>query len=287
VLTLSTYAAAKQLPAEFLRQRFRIEDTDAGIAIPYPSETGEVLAVRVRRCLAERPRWRDRGTRASQLAYGLHELEQIRAGEYLVCCEGESDLHTARYHDLPALATPGAELGHRVVAAIAVSAGIREILLCRHNDDGGRGWASRFAAALAVAGYAGSVADLRLPTKDLNDLHVEAGDTFGAAWGEAVRRARPYEGDDPMSRAVVNLVDKTLCDPELTPTDRTLVLSIARADPTVAPGDGPPVTRRTLAKRCSLARDTVSVRIAALVASGRLEAVSGGVRLGPKLLGGE
>src|SRR5262249_31056252 len=89
-LTLAAYAAAKQLPVDFLRT-CGLSDSYVGrpvVRIPYYDATGNEVAVRFRLALdgASRFRWR----RGAQLQfYGLSRLGDARALGFVVLVEGE------------------------------------------------------------------------------------------------------------------------------------------------------------------------------------------------------
>ncbi|MBI1797868.1 MAG: hypothetical protein HYR74_12555 [Candidatus Eisenbacteria bacterium] len=112
--TLESYAEAKQLPVEFLRNLGLTDISYAGqpaVRIPYRDAAGRDIAVRLRIALEKsdgednRFRWR-KGSKAH--LYGLWRLERARAAGYLFIVEGESDAQTLWHHDLPAIGIPGA-----------------------------------------------------------------------------------------------------------------------------------------------------------------------------------
>jgi hypothetical protein len=109
--TVADYAAAKQIPVEFLHT---LKVTDiylqgvTAIRMPYFDREGHETAVRFRKALSkaagtdERFAWR-KGSKTS--LYGLWRMKQV---DYVIVCEGESDCHTLWFHDIPALGLPGA-----------------------------------------------------------------------------------------------------------------------------------------------------------------------------------
>ena len=108
-LTLAQYAAAKQVPIEFLRGLGVADQKLNGldvVRIPYHGEEGTVVATRLRLALTgDRFRWR----KASKpQLYGLSRLADARAAGYVVIVEGESDCQTLWLRNVPAIGIPGA-----------------------------------------------------------------------------------------------------------------------------------------------------------------------------------
>src|SRR5262249_38564164 len=108
-LTLADYAAAKQLPAGFLRglglSEIKVNGAPA-LRMPYCDGEGAEVAVRLRVALTgDRFRWR-KGSKPT--LYGPSRIAKARQEGHLVLVEGESDAHTLWFHDLPALGIPGA-----------------------------------------------------------------------------------------------------------------------------------------------------------------------------------
>ena len=66
-LTLADYAAAKNLPAEFLQARSGLADTADGLEISYLDCNGREIARRLRRRSGERPRWKGKGVPARRM----------------------------------------------------------------------------------------------------------------------------------------------------------------------------------------------------------------------------
>jgi hypothetical protein len=109
-LTLAAYAEAKGLPIGFLKdlgvKEGRFGDTPV-VRIPYKSDASEKTPVRLRLALTgkDRFRWR-KGDKAA--LYGLWRLREMVPAGYVLLVEGESDVHTAWYHDVPAIGLPSA-----------------------------------------------------------------------------------------------------------------------------------------------------------------------------------
>jgi hypothetical protein len=119
--TLQEYADLKGLPVGFLTgDEVALRDVHHRyygvnvVEVPYPDETGEVVAVRYRTGLHKAPKGED-DTRFrwhpgdQPLPYGLHRLEEVSAAGYVLLAEGESDTHCLWFRGRPALGIPGAE----------------------------------------------------------------------------------------------------------------------------------------------------------------------------------
>jgi hypothetical protein len=112
--TLDAFAAAKRLPADFLRSLGVADMTHMrapAVRIPYLTEDGTTIAVRMRVALdgEDRFRWKA-GTVARGKLYGLSRLTHARDVGYVLLVEGESDAMTAWHRGFPAIALPGAAM---------------------------------------------------------------------------------------------------------------------------------------------------------------------------------
>jgi hypothetical protein len=202
LLTLEAFARAKGLPLEFLRQQGVRED-GASLIITYRLRDGS-LAARQRRRSAllarEGSSWD--GPRGEALvAYGLWTLDAaIEKGELLVV-EGESDWLTATYHHVPALGLPGADMVKTLTADVI--RGIERVYVLQEPDRGGDTFVRRIAARLTELSWTGQAFAMRLPEKDLNALHLAAGERFADILLEAKAAAIP------LADVAISLVDGT------------------------------------------------------------------------------
>src|SRR5262249_47919606 len=135
-LTLAQYAAAKQLPVDFLRA-LGLSDAFIGqnvVRIPYLDEGGDERAIRFRLSLngAQRFKWK---TGTTPCLYGLVRLAEARAANEVVLVEGESDSQTLWYNQFHALGLPGAS-SWRPEWATALD-GIGRIYVLIEPDQGG------------------------------------------------------------------------------------------------------------------------------------------------------
>jgi hypothetical protein len=189
-LTLAEYAAAKQLPADFLRQ-LGVSDVTLNqtstVRIPYYDADGTVIATRLRIALVgDRFRW----ARTSKTApYGLSRLGDARTQGFVVLVEGESDAQTLWHHGVPALGIPGAATWKPEWDAALI--GIDIIYVVLEPDTGGEAvmrW-------LAEQSWRDKVRLIRLDgAKDVSELHLATPDTFNATFQAALDAAAPYLG---------------------------------------------------------------------------------------------
>ena len=276
ILTLADYATAKGLPADFLADRFDLSDSEAGLRMPYIGADGALLTERIRKHLSTKPRWAP-GVRARRHVYGLHGLPWIGPTGYILVVEGESDLQTAWFHDLPALATLGATVGHQAMADVVNGADAHTVYVVPDSDQGGRTMLTKMDRALRLAGWTGTVLAVRLPTKDLSDLHTHPDADFDAAFNACLTGAEPLAEaltrlelqvaaeDDKMTKLMRTILPKR----ELSGTEKTIVLAVAIQ----VEGDltrPVPVTKKKLAKLAGVRRRTFYNRLPHIVEAGFL-----------------
>lgn len=191
--TLESYAAAKALPAEFLK-RLGLSDTSyAGkpaVRIPYLAGDGTEGAVRFRLALTKSPEGDDRfrWRKGSKLAlYGLWRLEHARREGYAFLVEGESDCHTLWHRGLPALGVPGASNWRGEWAEHLE--GVEKIYAVVEPDGGGEAFWER----LAVSPVREKLFRVDLEgAEDVSNLHLKDPDGFGGRIEEARGAARAW-----------------------------------------------------------------------------------------------
>jgi hypothetical protein len=191
-LRLAEYAAAKQLPLEFL-QSLGLTDVHLGspaVRLPYRAEDGGEAAVRFRIALEGPVRFRWRlGSKA--LLYGLDRLDGARSAGFVCLVEGESDCHTLWHHDVPALGLPGNNQWNEARDA-ALLDGIGTIYVMIEPDQGGETMRERFANSSILP----RVRIVNLRVKDPNELHIAVdGDRerFLTELRAALEAAEPYQ----------------------------------------------------------------------------------------------
>jgi hypothetical protein len=142
------------LPVTFLTgDEVGLEETTyadvPAVYIPYPNETGEVVAERFRVALEKnaagpdnRFRW-NKGDKPT--LYGRHRLDEAKKTGYVLLCEGESDCHVCWYRGLPALGIPGAKNWADEWGTYLD--GIETVLVAIEPDDAGESMWSKLMAS--------------------------------------------------------------------------------------------------------------------------------------------
>ena len=111
-VTIAELAESKHLDPDYLYEELAWRDVKyfntSAISIPYASDSNEDVQVRFRVGLNEGDRFRwDRGS--NPRLYGLWNLENIKAQNYVILVEGETDYAMLDYHGFPVLGIPGAQ----------------------------------------------------------------------------------------------------------------------------------------------------------------------------------
>ena len=191
--TLAAYAAEKQLPEAFLRSLglsdFRYAGRDA-VRMPYLNGEGLQAAVRYRTALkkSEASDNRFKWKAGSKLClYGLWKIESAQKAGHVVLCEGESDVHTLWYHDIPALGVPGADTWREEWAEHLE--GISTIYVVIEPDKGGeavRRWLDKSRIRERV-----QLLDLRT-AKDPSGLYLQAPNAFRDQWKKAINASTAW-----------------------------------------------------------------------------------------------
>lgn len=293
ILTVEAYAAAKNLPVTFLADRFCLGNNPNGLCMPYFDAERRIIAHRIRRRIGEKPRW-PKGTSGRDMVYGLHGLGWIGQGGCIYVVEGESDLHTAWYHDVPALAVPGATMGHRTLAEIVKQIEPQMVCVLPDQDKSGSTMLEELDKALKIAEWTGEFLAAMLPAKDLSDLQLKQPERLPHILDATVSRARPVEqivydlknreqeGDSTMMRVFRQLRSMN----ELTPAAKMIVMAAAEA---VAhdPRQRIALSKSRLARAAGVGRHTLYDNWSHLLSLGLFEEDDGGngFCLGASLVG--
>lgn len=196
-LTLDVYAAAKGLPAAFLRDLGVTDYKDSRfpqrvLRIPYRDMEGREPALRIRKELHkrvdgvdERFLWR-KGSKP--LLYGLWRLDACRQAGHVVLVEGESCAQTCWHHGIPALGLPGANSWRDDRDAEHLE-GIEQVYVLIEPDTGGEavlGWLAKSsirdrAWLVELDGH-----------KDASELHLADPDRFREQFDAALEAAEPW-----------------------------------------------------------------------------------------------
>jgi hypothetical protein len=187
--TLEAFASLKQIKQSVLEEDAGWRNHDDGLAIPYQQRDGSLWRWRYRTSM--RPgagfKWDGQKERAL-IPYGRHRLDQVMEKGELWLVEGESDAVTAWARGLPCLGIPG----NMAVKALEVVdlAGIETLWIVLEPGQSGIGFATKLQERLAALRYQGTALLVKLPAKDLSDLHVLMRAEFWTALREAQRFAR-------------------------------------------------------------------------------------------------
>jgi hypothetical protein len=186
--TLSEYSNAKKLPEDFLKSIGIGESTYRGqtkLVIPYFDEKGELVCNRYRLSMAgdKKFAW-EKG--AHPCLYGLWRLKNY-LDDLMVVIEGESDLHTLWYNDIPAVALPGASMWKNERDAPYLKK-FKAVYVVIEPDKGGEAvlrWISKSSIKQKVK-------LVTLPVKDVSDLYLDDPDTFTEKFDQALSQATPF-----------------------------------------------------------------------------------------------
>ena len=137
-VTIAQLAESKGLNPDYLYEELAWRDVKyyntPAISIPYASDSNEDVQVRFRVGLNEGDRFRwDRGS--NPRLYGLWNLENIKAQNYVILVEGETDYATLDYHGFPVLGIPGAQNYRSEWNGFL--AGLRDVYVWKEPDTGG------------------------------------------------------------------------------------------------------------------------------------------------------
>lgn len=212
--TLALFAQLKRIPqgvleaegwrnGQYLDRETR--QTVPAIIIPYPARDGSTWRRRYR--ISVRPgagfRWDDHKERPL-IPYGRHRLDQVMEKGELWLVEGESDAITAWARGLPCLGIPG-NLATKALSAEDL-VGIEKLYVVLEPGQSGEGFAKKLRERLTEIEYAGRAYAVRLPAKDLSDLHVLKGSEFWPAIKAAAAAAGPLTAE-PGTAASAEPVD--------------------------------------------------------------------------------
>ena len=175
-LTVEELAAAKRLPVELLSELGVGTVNYFGppaVQVPYIDESGEIAGIRYRLSLAREPRFRwKKGTKAASLLYGASRLRDAQEAGFVLLVEGESDAWTLIHHGLPVVALPGASMWSEEHAQRLD--GVETVFAVIEPGEGG----DTLLDSLRHSVIRPRVRAVRLPAKDVSELHVLDATTF-------------------------------------------------------------------------------------------------------------
>jgi hypothetical protein len=194
-LTLEAFARAKGFTVDFL-QAHGVVQNGTGLDITYRLRDGS-LAVRqrARTALAAKDGSHWTGPKGAPLVpYGLEDLDAAKDKGELWLAEGETDRLTACWHGLPCLGLPGASMAKLLTAEHL--AGIERLFIVQEPGDGGTAFILGVAARLVELQWTGDARVVRLPAKDLNELHLKFGEAFAPELARALAASAPLPAPD-------------------------------------------------------------------------------------------
>jgi len=188
--TIAQLAEAKGLNPDYLYEELAWRDVKyyntSAISIPYASETNSDVQVRFRVGLNEGDRFRwDRGS--NPRLYGLWNLDVIKAMNYVILVEGETDYATLDYRGFPVLGIPGAQ--NYKSEWNQHLAGLRDIYVWKEPDTGGEKLVERLRQQFPQI-------KVLIPgpgIKDPCDMAMQAGDGFRELMDEMLDSAEAPE----------------------------------------------------------------------------------------------
>lgn len=189
----------KRLPYDFLTTTCRLqkgERTERGttipfVGIPYYDRQGNEQFIKQRRSLngsGSDKFYIPKGH--SNTLYGTWRLDEFLPGEVLHIVEGESDLWTLWYHNIPAISVPGAN-GSDLVSPITVK-GFKRIYIWKDSDQAGANFVRKLAERIDSFMMGIEVMVIYHPDhKDPSALHIKDPSKFPKAWQEVIATAVP------------------------------------------------------------------------------------------------
>lgn len=183
--TLAAFAALKQLPEALLTFEGWHERGEA-LAIPYQQRNGDLFRLRLRTSLRPGSGFKWAGASGGVIPYGRHRLDEAMDHGELWLVEGESDTLTAWHHSLPCLGLPGSSTTECLAAEDV--AGITALWIVQEPGRGGDTFARGLRKRLRALGWRGTARLVRLPVKDLSELHLAS--PLPGAFARAIEDAK-------------------------------------------------------------------------------------------------
>lgn len=206
-LTLEALAEAKGLPVDLLEglgcETVRYFGQPA-VQVPYHDEQGEIVGIRYRLSLGGQFRWK-KGTKASTLLYGANRLDEIREAGFVLVVEGESDAWTLIHYGFPVVAVPGAGMWteHQAERLGRPEA----VYVVVEPDKGGE----TLVGKLRDSALRPRVKLIRLPTKDVSELHLLDAGLFPQRLREAMEDATTLLAEEEERRRTQAEADWISC----------------------------------------------------------------------------
>jgi hypothetical protein len=191
-------ARHKRLPECVLRDLGLRDLPMGGVEIPYRDRAGKEVLAKKRRGLSAKTSLWPKGT--PPLCYGEDRLDDAVDAGHLILVEGESDCWAGWFHGLPVLGIPGANAVDQALT-LGLVASVPRLYAVQEPGGGGEDFIRNLRATLARLGWEGELRVVRLPAKDLSDLHCSDPGSFLAKWQDAVAESEPIEVKDGAAAA--------------------------------------------------------------------------------------
>ena len=182
-LTVAQYADAKNLPEGFLRDKFKLKDRKGEIEMPYLNADGTYFRSKVRPSLdkdAYQMYWiGDKGP--IKVPYGVWLIAPGKRNIMLV--EGESDTQTLHHYGLAGIGISGKNGWKNEFAELQCFKDADKIYVVQEPGQGG----SDFVSTLASYPLQPKLRVVKLPVKDISELHLQNPKGFLATLTAAVK----------------------------------------------------------------------------------------------------
>ncbi len=185
LVTVEAIAQHKHLPSQFLRQH-GVEDIPfKGARITYRLMDGSKASrQRIRTSLVAKEGSRWSSGSGSSVPYGLWRLQEFASEKYLVLVEGETDVLTGWFHQLPVLGLPGADMAKKLNAEHIRA--FEELCVIQEPDRGGEVFADGISSRVQNLEWHGILKLIKLSdAKDLSDLHLKYPNEFSSRFSAA------------------------------------------------------------------------------------------------------
>lgn len=194
-VTLADWAQKLRLPEEFLvsagwEDTTQFANSELGavkaVKIPYKNSSGVTTFTKFRVKLRGKDKYRS-STGGGAQVYGENLLDMARDGS-LVLVEGETDAVTLWYHNIAALGVPGSTITG-VLKAEHFS-DIHTVYAVEEKDEAGKKFPQACEKRLRELGSQAALRVVRLPSKDVSELHASDVGAFKHRFAQACREAR-------------------------------------------------------------------------------------------------
>jgi hypothetical protein len=192
-LTVGRYAKAKALPETFLREQFRLEDSNLGVKMPYLNADGTPFRNKYRLMLnhvkgSDLMKWDSTGGDGinKTIPYGLWLMKPGPGQKHLFIVEGESNTQTLRFHKFAAIGISGANGWNDAFADLPCIKDVEVITVIQDPDEDGE----KLVGRLAQSPIQPKLRVLKMsltPFKDVSEMHLHVEQHDAGAFTETLR----------------------------------------------------------------------------------------------------